>query len=144
MLLDATVLLYAIDSGSPHHKRARTWLTDALNGDRRVAVPWQTIGTFVRIATHPRVNRNPLTGEEAHDFVREWLDVPVTWVPPATDRTVRLFGGLVERYHLTANAIPDAQLAALPIEHGLTVVSADNDFARFDEIAWLDPLQPER
>jgi predicted nucleic acid-binding protein len=36
--------------------------------------------------------------------------------------------------------VTDAQLAAVAIEHGLTVCSADTDVARFREIVWLDPL----
>lgn len=34
----------------------------------------------------------------------------------------------------------DVVLAALCIEHGLDVVSADSDFARFTEIRWVNPL----
>ena len=47
---------------------------------------------------------------------------------------------LVLRYDIRANMVTDAQLAALAIEHGLTVVSTDTDFARFSEIRWLNPL----
>lgn len=142
MLVDANVLLYAVDSGAPQHDLASAWLRDALNGNRRVAIPWQTIGAFVRIVTHPRVSAHPLTGPAAWAYVEQWLDVPVAWVPAATKRTARLLGELMNRYHLTANAIPDAQLAALALEHGLTVVSADHDFARFTEVAWHNPLVP--
>ncbi len=37
---------------------------------------------------------------------------------------------------------PDAALVALCIENGLTMVSADTDFARFKEIAWVKPAAP--
>lgn len=141
MLLDANVLLYAVDSASPHHPVARDWLTATLNGDRRVAVPWQTIGAFVRIATHPRASANPLSGPDAWSFVSNWLNTPVAWIPPATNGTARILGDLIERYHLTGNAITDAQLAALALEHGLTVISADSDFARFSEVRWENPLR---
>jgi predicted nucleic acid-binding protein len=47
---------------------------------------------------------------------------------------------LVTSYHLRGNLITDAQLAALAIEHGLTLCSADTDFARFGEITWHNPL----
>ncbi len=36
--------------------------------------------------------------------------------------------------------ITNAQLAALAIEHGLRVDSADTDFARFSQIDWVNPL----
>jgi len=46
---------------------------------------------------------------------------------------------LITKYDLRGNLVTDAQVAALAIEHGLTVCSADTDFARFEEIRWLDP-----
>jgi len=36
--------------------------------------------------------------------------------------------------------VPDAHLAALAVEHGLTVVSTDTDFASFPSVAWLNPV----
>lgn len=45
------------------------------------------------------------------------------------------------RHQLRGNLLPDADLAALAIEHGLTVCSADTDFARFPEVAWHNPLR---
>lgn len=140
MLIDANLLLYAVDRRSVPHERAKDWLVEALNGDRRVGLPWQTIGAFLRIATHPRVTTRPLTGEQAWGHVRAWLDADPTWVPPATERTAEVYGRLVEAHRPTGNLVSDAQLAALAIEHGLTVLSADTDFARFPEVAWRNPL----
>ena len=51
-----------------------------------------------------------------------------------------MLGGLLTKYDLRGNLVTDAQLAALAIEHGLTVYSTDMDFARFDEVEWIDPL----
>lgn len=139
MLVDANLLIYAVDETSPRHARCAAWLTEVLNGARRVALPWQTIGAFVRITTHPRVSEHPLAGAEAWSFVERWLAAEVTWIPAATARTASILGSLVRTHGLTGNAVPDAQLAALAIEHGLTVCSADTDFARFGEVRWEDP-----
>ena len=46
----------------------------------------------------------------------------------------------MRRYRLAGNLVPDAHLAAIAIEHGLEVCSADSDFARFTEIRWRNPL----
>jgi len=40
----------------------------------------------------------------------------------------------------TANLVPDAHLAALAVEHGLTVASADADFGRFADVRWHNPI----
>jgi predicted nucleic acid-binding protein len=39
-----------------------------------------------------------------------------------------------------ANLVSDAHLAALAIEHGLTLYSADGGFARFPRLRWSNPL----
>ncbi len=141
MLLDANVLLYAVDARSQQNAAASRWLDSALNGDRRVGLPWQTIGAFLRIATHPRVTTQPLTSDGALGFVRSWLDADPVWIPPATERTAAVLARLSTTTPVTGNLVPDAQLAALAIEHGLTVMSSDTDFARFPEVRWHDPLR---
>ena len=140
MLLDANLLLYAVDARSPHHQAAAEWLESTLNGDQRVGIPWQTIGAFLRISTHPRVWPNPLSAEEALRYTSAWLDAEVVWIPPATAQTARVLRDLAQRYHVTGNLVTDAQLAALAIEHGLELLSADTDFARFKELRWRNPL----
>ncbi len=70
----------------------------------------------------------------------DWLDADQVWIPAPTDRHAGVLGALVTAYQLRGNLIPDAQLAALAIEHGLVVCSADTDFARFREIRWDNPL----
>lgn len=69
-----------------------------------------------------------------------WLAVPVVWIPGATERHASVLGDLVRLYRLSGNLVPDAHLAAIAIEHGAEVVSADTDFARFTEIRWSNPL----
>lgn len=53
MLLDANLLLYAVHEGAAKHEQAGLWLSDQLNGSRRVGFPWQSINAFLRISTHP-------------------------------------------------------------------------------------------
>src|SRR5437868_1142139 len=115
MLVDANLLLYAVGQQSPHHRAAAAWLESALNGDQRVAIPWQCIGTFLRIVTHPRITVSPLSSVEAMSFVNSWLETDAVWIPQTTERTVSVLSELMIRYHLTGNLVPDAQLAALAI-----------------------------
>jgi toxin-antitoxin system PIN domain toxin len=141
VILDANVLLYAVDAASPQNERASHWLAQALNGDARVGFPWSTIGAFVRIATHPRVAERPLTVLEANRFVARWLAAPPAWVPAPSARTFAIFKALSEAHQVTGNLVPDAMLAAQAIEHGVPVVSTDGDFARFPECRWVHPLR---
>lgn len=140
MLIDANLLLFAVDQESPFHDTARTWLGDVLNGNRRVGLPWQSLTAFLRISTHLGISKRPLSPDDAWQQIEEWLGCAVTWVPLPTDRHRVVLGDLVKRHHLHGRAITDAQLAALAIEHGLTVYSADTDFAGFSEVSWQNPL----
>ena len=140
MLIDANVLLYARDATSPFHDRARWWLTECLNGHVRVGLPWPSLVAFVRISSHPRAYDRPLSPEQAWRQVEDWLAAPASWIPEPTHAHADVLGALVRRYDLRGNIVSDAHLAAIAIEHGLTVCSADTDFARFTELRWVDPV----
>ena len=142
MLVDANILLYAVDETSPFHVRARTWLEAALSGPRRVGLPWQSLTAFVRIATNPRALVAPLSAAEAWEFVDGWLDAPTAWIPVPSIGHREILGGLITQLDVRGNLVADAVLAALCVEHGLTMISADSDFARFPEVNWVNPVVP--
>jgi toxin-antitoxin system PIN domain toxin len=140
MLIDASVLLYAADSASPFHERVAGWLEAVLNGPRRVGFAWPCITAFLRIVTHPRALDRPLTAEQAWTYVKEWLTCDNAWIPQPTASHAAVLGGLITSAGLGGNLISDAHLAALAIEHGLQVCSADTDFARFSQVRWVNVL----
>jgi uncharacterized protein len=141
LLVDANLLLFAADADAPHHETARSWLNEQLGGSRRVGLPWNSLGAFLRIITNPRASINSLDPEAAWGFVDRWLSSNVAWVPVPSHGHAEILGDLVQRHRISGNLIPDAQLVALAIEHGLTIYSNDSDFARFPEISWVDPLR---
>lgn len=140
MLVDTNLLLFATNENAPEHGAASSWLTAQLGGERRVGLAWESLTAFLRVSTNPRVLKRPLDSAEAWGVVSDWLASPTVWVPVATDRHADVMGRLVSKYRLTGNLISDAQLAALAIEHGLEICSADTDFARFTEVRWCNPL----
>lgn len=140
MLLDANLLLYAVHERAAQHEMAAAWLTAQLNGRRRVGLPWQSLAAFLRISTHPRAFERPLDPAIAWERVADWLAAPVVWVPQPGPEHAGLLGELLVRHEIAGNLVPDAQLAALALEHGLTVCSTDTDFARFPDVEWQNPL----
>jgi uncharacterized protein len=140
VLIDANLLLYATDTQSRFHQPAKAWLLEQLNGGRRVGLPWQSLGAFLRLATHSRVSTHPLSQLDAWQTVSAWLESPVAWIPQPGTEHADLLGELLIRHEAAGNLVPDVMLAALALEHGLTVFSADTDFARFTEISWENPL----
>ena len=139
ILLDANLLVYANDADSPHHSEARSWFEDTINAPARVGLPWPTLLAFVRLLGNPRITRRPIPLEQTWSRVRQWLLRPNVWVPGATDRHESVMSGLLDG-ESRADLVNDAHLAALAIEHGLTVCSADRDFARFPGVRWENPL----
>lgn len=143
MLVDANLLLYAVDSSSTFHRRASTWLTSVLNGAQRVALPWQSLTAFLRISTNARAWDLPLDPQTAADLVADWLSASPVWIPEPGPGYPEILFGLLGKYQVRGNLVTDAQLAALAIEHGLTVYSADTDFARFTDLTWVNPVSPD-
>ena len=140
MLIDANLLIYARNTGSPHHRVAVEWLQDALNGNSRVGLPWVSLHAFLRISTNPRVFTRPLTSQQATDQVQAWLDSPMAWIPEPTARHATTLTTVLRDHNITGHLVTDAVLTALALEHGLTIYSTDTDFARFGEIHWRNPL----
>lgn len=140
VLVDANILLYAKFSDFPQHAAARGWLDAALNDPAPVAIPWVSLSAFVRIATNRRVLHEPLSIEEAVAQVRQWSALRNVWHPVPGIDFAELFARLLTESRATGNLVSDAYLAALALEHGLTVVSTDADFARFSTVRWHNPV----
>ena len=124
------------------HKPARDWLDRQLNGSTRVGLPWVSLLAFLRLVTNPRVFARPEPMVDAWRQVRAWLACEPAWIPQPTERHADLLDELLALPGVHANLVPDAHLAALALEHGLTLCSTDGDFARFPVLRWQNPLAP--
>lgn len=131
VVIDANVLLYAVDTASPHHDQARAWLDSSLAGAEAVGLAWIALLAFLRIGTSPAILPTPMTVDEATGQVDAWLGAPAAVVAQPTARHAGLLRGLLGESGTAGNLTTDAHLAALAIEHGAEIVSYDRDFARF-------------
>lgn len=140
ILLDANLLVYAANHAAPEHEPARVWLDERLNASARVGLPWPSLLAFVRLVTNPNILTHPATMARAWQQVEEWLSCPVVWVPEPGAQHPEVLGQLLKGPTMTSRLVPDAHLAALAIEHGVTLCSTDGDFARFPGLKWENPL----
>lgn len=140
ILLDANVLVYAHVVGAPQHAAARRWLEEQLNDQPRVGLPWPSLLAFVRIVSNPRIFPGSESVGALWSRVEEWLDLENVWIPMPTGRHREVLGNLLHGISGGSKLVPDAHLAALAIEHGLTLCSTDGDFARFRDLRWNNPL----
>lgn len=91
-----------------------------------------------RIPAHPHEPTcftEPLERDVAWQQVEDWLPAPRAWIPQPTvaSASASVFGRLVRSHQVRGPLMTDAALAALAIDHGVAVVSADTDFARFSD-----------
>ena len=138
--MDANLLLYAIDTASPHHTAAKTWWDGKLAEANPLGLAWVTILAFLRLSTNPRVFRNPCTITEAFMHVESWLARPFIQIvvePP--DHWTRL-RDLLRALGAGGDVTTDAHLAALALAHDAELCSADRDFSRFPGLKWRNPL----
>lgn len=139
-LVDANLVLWAHHAQFLQHEAARRWWAATLTEAAQVAIPWPTVLAFLRISTHPRALERPLDIGVAWAVVQEWLDRPNVWTPLPTERHRGILARLLVDTRAAGNHTTDAHLAALAIEWGLQLNSADRDFSRYPGLRWRDPL----
>lgn len=137
---DLNLLIYAVDRGSPAHAAAEQWWNGLLSGTETVALTWTVLLGFVRLMTNPRIMDSPLTGDGALDYVDRWLAHPLTTVIAPTPRHATVLRDLLRGTGTAGNLVGDAHLAALAVEHGAELCSADRDFGRFAGLRWSNPI----
>ena len=135
------LLIYAVDRESSQHDSALRWWNDSLSATETIALSWAVLLGFIRLTTNPRVMTRPLSTADAIDYVERWLEHPVTTIVEPTLRHAAVLRDLLMRIGTAANHVSDAHLAALAIEHGADLYSADHDFGRFGGLSWIDPLR---
>lgn len=139
-VVDANLLIYAVDESAARHQRARAWLEEMLSAAETVGFAWVVMLAFVRLTTSPRIFETPLTPSQALDHVDRWLAQPCAAVVQPTDRHPALLRELLADAGTAGNLTSDVHLAAIAIEHGAELCSADTDFARFPRLRWTNPL----
>jgi len=139
ILLDANVLVYACRRDAERHAESRDWLADALGGDEPVGIYPETFAAVVRITTHTRVWKQPISVADALSFCDAVRAAPSTVIVQAGDNHWSIFTTLCNEAAVKGNLVMDAWLAAIAIENGCTLVTTDTDFARFRGLRWKLP-----
>ncbi len=138
-LVDANVLLYAVNSDAVAHDVSRRWLDTALSGSETVGFAWIALLAFVRLATKVDLFPTPLAADQAMDRVDAWLGASSAVLLEPTARHAQLVRELLLSSSTGGNLVNDAHLAALSLEHRCGIVSFDRDFGRFPGVTWAPP-----
>ena len=142
ILVDANLLIYAVNSDSPFHREAKQWWEEALSGTQDVGLAWIVILAFLRISTRVGILSRPLTSEHSIAYVDEWLSQPYVHLVDGPKRW-QGYRNLQLQVGTAGNLTSDTLLAALALELGATIYSADYDFNRYVGVAHVNPLRPD-
>lgn len=138
-LVDANILIYAVNSDAEHHESSRRWLEQALSGTEPIGLTWSVLLAFLRITTHRGILQRPLAIADALAYIDSWLQQPpVELVVPGPNHW-EILRSLIATSGTGGNLTSDAHLAAHALESGWTLVSTDHDFRRFSGIDVLNP-----
>ena len=141
-LVDTNLLIYATFVDAPEHARARAWLESRLaEGDGTVALCWPVVYAFLRLITSTRVfGPQAVAVRDGWAVAAAYLEQPaVRLVTPGAGHAA-IAAELAGTPGLRSDDVPDVEIAALAIEHGLVLASHDHGFRRFSGLRVRDPL----
>jgi toxin-antitoxin system PIN domain toxin len=141
-LVDANVLIYAVNVDAFEHERVRAWWESAIQNEEPIGLPWTVLLSFLRISTHPNIFPRPLTLREATAKLDSWLALPNITTLAETEDHWRILKQLLGHVTAPGNLVNDAHLAALAIAWRASIVSCDQDFHLFRQVQWENPLAP--
>ena len=142
MLVDTNLLIYTTFVDTPEHAQARGWFEEQLGDpDASLCLCWPVVYAFVRLITSPRVfAEHALSVERGWTTVAEYLAQPAVRVVTAGPGHSAIAAELAATPGLRSEDVPDLEIAALAIEHGLVLATRDHGFRRFAHLRVVDPL----
>jgi hypothetical protein len=141
-LVDTNLLVYATFADAPEHGRARRWLETRLaQRDETVALCWPVVYAFLRLITSTRVfGQHAVAVREGWATAAAFLEQPAVRLVEAGAGHRAIAAELAETPGLRSDDVPDIEIAALAIEHGLVLATHDHGFRRFSRLRVVDPL----
>ena len=141
ILVDVNLLIYAVNRDAPDHRKAKRWFESVVSGGESIGIAWIVVLAFLRVTTRQGILQNPLKQEAALGYMDEWLALPNVELVVPGDAHWRILSGLLRSSGTLGNLTSDAHLAALALENGADIYSADYDFQRFAGVNHINPLR---
>ena len=139
ILPDVNVLIYAFRADSSRHPICKSWLDGIVLGDAQFGISPLTLSALARIASNPRIFRQPSPVEEVFAFCDSLLGQPHCEPVRPGPRHWPIFARICREARISGPRISDAWFAALAIEHGCIWITYDRDYARFPELDCREP-----
>ena len=123
------------------HAVCRDWLRAVLDAGEPVTLPDLVAVGFLRIVSNPRAFRRPRPIEDARTVVEAIYASPGFLPAECGPRSISRMLDIVPGSTRTGSTTTDAYIAAIALEMGATLVTADRGFSRFVGLRLLNPLQ---
>lgn len=139
--IDVNLLLYATDPGCDEYDAASAFLKGCVEGSEVCCLAWVTVMSYLRMATHARIFREPLSPSEAVANIDALLGLAHVRVLGENDGFWAGYKEIVSEVRARANLVPDAHLATILRQYGVKVLyTRDRDFRKFAFLEVRDPL----
>ncbi|OGG24214.1 hypothetical protein A3A79_03430 [Candidatus Gottesmanbacteria bacterium RIFCSPLOWO2_01_FULL_43_11b] len=137
MLVDSNIIVYAINTSSPKHKRAQEFCQQKKSN---LVVTHQNVLESLRVLTHPKFS-HPMAARSALRAVNAIVSA-FSLITPLYE-TLEITQMFMKEHSLVADKIFDAYLVATMLTHGITEIATDNerDFALYRGIKVVNPFR---
>ncbi len=139
-LFDVNILIYAHREDTLHHSVITRFIENGIQQNKSFGFSDLAFSGFLRVISHPKVFNPPSDIETALAFIDSIIKhTDGVRIAPGPEHW-KIFTDICKKSSARGNLVPDAYYAAIAIEHRCTWVSTDGDFARFNDLDWVNPL----
>lgn len=142
-LFDSNILVFAHNTASPYHRKAKELLFSVISTDSSAALSPQNILEFYSIITSPKRVDKPLVAKDAIFLSKEYLESGAFVLIYPQETTVKRAFELAESHGIKKVDIFDTFLAVTMLDNGITTIYTDNEkhFKIFKEIKVVNPFK---
>lgn len=142
LALDTNIFIYAHIEQFPEHSLVRAFLDQLLQKPDPYYLSWQVCYEYVRVVTHSKILKRPLTALAAMSDLKPYLADPRCQILLETENHITIFGELLKNLpSARGNFIHDCHYATLLREHAITeIATTDSDFRKFNFLEVTNPL----
>ena len=139
--IDANILIYASNRTSSRHSAAIEFLERRAETPEVFYLAWPVLMGYMRIVTHPRIFREPLSPNEALANIKALLTLPRVRILHEEEGFLEIYREVTGHLVVRGNLVPDAHLVALLRQHDVRrLYTTDADFKKFHSLDVRNPF----